>query len=114
VELHRVHLCAHRRDILLLELARLVALDEGRLADAAVAHEHELEFGHGSGRLSGRRGEGGGRGAVGGKGEGRDSEMAHGEATRQTSRAKRANRRLSQGGVEVLTILNSNLEARGG
>ena len=59
VELHRMHLRAYRRDVLLLELARLVALDECRLADAAVAHEHELEFGHGSGRLSGRGGEGG-------------------------------------------------------
>mmetsp|Transcript_16212 Transcript_16212/g.31650 ORF Transcript_16212/g.31650 Transcript_16212/m.31650 type:complete len:233 (-) Transcript_16212:18-716(-) len=42
-KLERVHLHAERRDILLLEFAGQVALHEGGLADAAVAHEHQLE-----------------------------------------------------------------------
>lgn len=35
-----------RTDIFLLELAREVALDERRLADAAIPHEDQLELGH--------------------------------------------------------------------
>jgi len=102
-----MHLRAYRRDVLLLELARLVALDECRLADAAVAHEHELEFGHGSGRLSGRGGEGG-EGTVRRREKGEGHDLAR--WIRQTSRAKRANRGLA-GRFAVLTILTSKFGA---
>eukprot|EP00628_Pelagophyceae_sp_CCMP2097_P041750 CAMPEP_0184243558 /NCGR_PEP_ID=MMETSP0977-20130417/337_1 /TAXON_ID=483370 /ORGANISM="non described non described, Strain CCMP2097" /LENGTH=259 /DNA_ID=CAMNT_0026548827 /DNA_START=101 /DNA_END=877 /DNA_ORIENTATION=- len=46
VEDQRVDLDAERSDVLLLELARQVALDERRLPDAAVADEDQLKLGH--------------------------------------------------------------------
>lgn len=46
VEDERVHLDAQRGHVLLLELAGHVALDERRLAGAAVADQHALEGGN--------------------------------------------------------------------
>lgn len=45
VEAQGVHLDAKGGDVLFLELARQVALDERRFAGAAVADQHELERG---------------------------------------------------------------------
>ena len=43
VELQRMHLHAQRRDVLLLELASQVPLDEGGLPNTTIAHEPELQ-----------------------------------------------------------------------
>ena len=44
VEYQRVNFDSQRGDVLLLELARQVALDKGSLADTSVSHENKLEF----------------------------------------------------------------------
>jgi hypothetical protein len=44
-KVHRVHLGAYGRDVLLLKLARQVTLYEGRLAYATIPNKHELKRG---------------------------------------------------------------------
>lgn len=46
VEHQGVHLDSQRRDVLLLELARQVSLDERGLAGASVSDQHTFECGH--------------------------------------------------------------------